>query len=95
MKKFCKVKVDGSICHSCLKNQMDILNLSMGAWHDFDFKDCKDCEIQNREYELVKAGKGSFLVGDYAMVQRDGRIFRVPLDEVYDIQEVPDETKNL
>lgn len=72
--KVCKVRPDSSICSQCLaiSDMSDII------------PDCKTCADT---YELLQIGTG-FWSGDYAMVQKDGKITKVALSRVYDVKEI-------
>jgi peroxiredoxin len=48
--------------------------------------DCSRCKLNTDTYELLQIGTG-FWSGDYAMVQKDGKITKVSLNRVYDIKE--------
>lgn len=48
--------------------------------------DCKACKLNTGTYELLQIGTG-FWSGDYAMVQKDGKITKVALRRVYDVKE--------
>lgn len=74
--KVCKVRPDYSICSQCL----DISDMS-GI-----IPDCKTCKLNTDTYELLQIGTG-FWSGDYAMVQKDGKITKVALHRVYDVKE--------
>lgn len=77
MKKFCKVKPKKSTCSACVETQA-MFNV---------IDDCKKCDLNKREYELIQIGTG-FWSGDYAMIQYDGIIEKVSLNRVYNIKEV-------
>lgn len=72
MKKICKVKPAYDICMSCQDVRCIMDN-------------CDDCELKHGIYELISVGT-TFFGRDYAFVQKDGKIERVPLYRVYDIQ---------
>lgn len=74
--KVCKVMPDHSICSQCLaiSDMSDII------------PDCKACKLNTGTYELLQIGTG-FWSGDYAMVQKDGKITKVALHRVYDVKE--------
>lgn len=74
--KICKVKPDSATCHACMETQ------EMFGVVD----DCSRCDVNIREYELVKVGVSFW--GSYALVMHDGVIEKVSLKRVYDIQEV-------
>lgn len=48
--------------------------------------DCKACKLNTDTYELLQIGTG-FWSGDYAIVQKDGKITKVALRRVYDVKE--------
>lgn len=74
--KVCKVTPDRSICYQCIaiSDMSDII------------PDCKTCELNTATYELLQIGTG-FWSGDYAIVQKDGKITKVALHRVYDVKE--------
>lgn len=74
--KVCKVRPDHSICSQCLaiSDMSDII------------PDCKTCELNTDTYKLLQIGTG-FWSGNYAMVQKDGKITKVALHRVYDVKE--------
>lgn len=74
MKKICKVQPYYAECMGC----KDVKNIMNG---------CDECELKNAEYELISVGT-TFFGRDYAFVQREGKIERVDLLRVYDIQYV-------
>ena len=74
--KICKVKPDRSTCSACLATQ-EMYNV---------VDDCKTCKLNTDTYELLQIGTG-FLSGDYAMVQKDGKITKVSLSRIYDVKE--------
>lgn len=80
MKKICRVKPRYEVCKACVDAQLFYQ----------EHEDCTRCSMTNKEYELVSFGAGSFWSSDYAMVQADGRIYKVPLSDVYDIRDVED-----
>lgn len=49
--------------------------------------DCSKCKLNTDIYELLQIGTG-FWSGDYAMVQKDGKITKVSLSRVYDVKEI-------
>jgi hypothetical protein len=51
---------------------------------------CSQCGYNTARYELVELVSGIF--NDYAFVQNDGRITKVPLENIYDVKE---ETENV
>lgn len=73
--KVCKVRPDYSICSQCL----DISDMS-GI-----IPDCKTCKLNTDTYELLQIGTG-FWSGDYAIVQKNGKITKVALSHVYDVR---------
>lgn len=46
---------------------------------------CSECAHGKKWYELLNINAGVF--GDYAFVARDGKISKVGLDRIYDLQE--------
>lgn len=66
--KVCKVKPDYSVCSECIDTQqmLDVVY------------DCSKCKLNTENYELLQIGT-SFWSGDYAMVQKDGKIQKVSL----------------
>lgn len=75
--KTCKVHPDKSACAACIATQEMFAQV----------EDCSKCDINTVEYELLLIGT-DFWSGDYAMVQKDGKIQKVRLDRVYDAKEV-------
>ena len=73
--KTCKVKPSASECRMCA----DICDE-----HD-QIPKCDKCGYKALKYELLEIVSGIF--NDYAFVQRDGKISKVALDNVYDIKE--------
>lgn len=73
--KVCKIRPDYSICSQCL----DISDMS-GI-----IPDCKTCKLNTDTYELLQIGTG-FWSGDYAIVQKNGKITKVALSRVYDVR---------
>lgn len=74
--KICKVRPDHSTCSACVATQ-EMFNV---------VDDCSKCKLNTDTYELLQVGTG-FLSGDYAMVQKDGKITKVSLNRVYNIKE--------
>ena len=75
--KICKVRPDRSTCSACVATQ-EMFNV---------VDDCGKCNKRNTDtYELLQIGTG-FWSGNYAMVQKDGEITKVPLNRVYDVKE--------
>lgn len=74
--KICKVRPDRSTCSACVATQemFDVVD------------DCGKCKLNTDTYELLQIGTG-FWSGNYAMVQKDGEITKVPLNRVYDVKE--------
>lgn len=77
--RMCKIRPDVSICRGC----MDMEEAG------YIIRDCSVCSLQNEECELIKVGSG-FFMKDYAMILRNGKIKKVPLDRIYDIHDVFD-----
>ena len=75
--KICKVKPDTDTCSACMETQQifDVV------------EDCSKCKLNTENYELLQIGT-SFLSGNYAMVQKDGKIQKVSLKRIYDVREV-------
>lgn len=73
--KTCKVKPTYTTCRMCVDMQMTLDVI----------KSCVGCELDTGEYELLQVGTG-FWSGDYAIVQKDGKIEKVALSRVYDIK---------
>ena len=71
-----KVRPDRSTCSACVATQ-EMFNV---------VDDCSRCKLNTDTYELLQIGTG-FWSGDYAMVQKDGKITKVSLNRVYDIKE--------
>ena len=80
MRRKCKVKPDHNTCCSCLDIQIAHETVT----------DCSRCYKNNLEYELLTVGVG-FFGGGYAMVLREGKIQKVALHRVYDIQIIEEE----
>lgn len=74
--KICKVRPDHSTCSACLATQ-EMCNV---------VDDCSKCKLNTDTYELLQIGTG-FWSGDYAMVQKGGKITKVSLNRVYNIKE--------
>ena len=74
--KVCKLYPDGFACKNCMD----------GEKLYGQTRDCSKCN-HNSEYELLLIGTG-FWSGDYAMVQKDGKIKKVALCDVYDVKEI-------
>lgn len=74
--KICKVRPDHSTCSACVATQ-EMFNV---------VDDCSRCKLNTDTYELLQIGTG-FWSGDYAMVQKDGKITKVSLNRVYDVKE--------
>lgn len=74
--KICKVRPDRSTCSDCLATQ-EMFNV---------VDDCSKCKLNTDTYELLQIGTG-FWSGDYAIVQKDGKITKVALSRVYDVKE--------
>lgn len=74
--KICKVRPDRSTCSACVATQ-EMFNA---------VDDCGKCKLNTDTYELLQIGTG-FWSGNYAMVQKDGEITKVPLNRVYDVKE--------
>lgn len=78
--KICKVRPDYSTCSACIATQ-EMFNV---------VDDCGKCKLNTDTYELLQIGTG-FWSGDYAMVQKGGKITKVSLSRVYDVKETSDE----
>lgn len=76
--KTCKVRPSLGTCHECLDADEMYGMVS----------NCSKCSLHNVRYELLQIGT-SFWSGDYAMVQKDGKIEKVSLNRVYDVKEEP------
>lgn len=74
--KICKVRPDRSTCSACVATQ-EMFNV---------VDDRGKCKLNTDTYELLQIGTG-FWSGNYAMVQKDGEITKVPLNRVYDVKE--------
>ena len=74
--KICKVRPHRLTCSACVATQ-EMFNV---------FDDCGKCKLNTYTYELLQIGTG-FWSGNYAMVQKDGEITKVPLNRVYDVKE--------
>lgn len=71
----CKVKPSASECRICA-DTADYFN---------GIPDCAHCPRKDIRYELL--GFTSGILNDYALVQRDGKISKAYLDNIYDIKE--------
>lgn len=69
--KICKVRPDHSTCSACVATQ-EMFNV---------VDDCSKCKLNTDTYELLQVGTG-FWSGDYAMVQKDGKITKVSLSRI-------------
>ena len=74
--KICKVRPDHSTCSTCIATQ-EMFNV---------VDDCGKCKLNTDTYELLQVGTG-FWSGNYAMVQKGGKIMKVSLNRVYDVKE--------
>lgn len=75
--KICKLKPDRSTCWAC-KEEQDI---------EQSYFDCSRCVMEQDNCELVKVGLNIFGRG-YAIVIADGKLKKVSMNRVVDIQEV-------
>lgn len=73
--KTCKVKPSASECRMCADT----------ADHFNGMQNCGQCPYKNVRYELVGITTGIF--NDYAFVQRNGKISKAYLNNIYDIKE--------
>lgn len=73
--KTCKIKPHISTCRMC-NDVADSCNA---------IPDCKKCSHQITRYDLIQIGSNFW--GSYAIVQVKGKLEKVSLDRVYDIQE--------
>lgn len=71
----CKIKPSAFTCRTCL----DVAD-SCNA-----IPDCDKCKHQTMRYDLIQIGSNFW--GGYAIVQAEGKLQKVALDRVYDIQE--------
>ena len=71
----CKVKPSRSECRICADT----------ADHFNGMPNCSQCPYENIRYELIDIVSGFF--NDYAVVQREGKISKVYLHNIYDIKE--------
>ena len=74
--RICKVKPSYYDCDRCN---------TVSEYFD-EIPHCAKCSLKNKTYELIDIKHGFF--NDYAFVLADGKISKVSLDRVYDIQEV-------
>ena len=74
--KICKVRPDHSTCSACIATQEMFTVID----------DCGKCKLNTDTYELLQIGTG-FWSGNYAMVQKGGKITKVSLNRVYDVKE--------
>lgn len=74
--KICKVRPDYSTYSACVATQemFDVVD------------DCSKCKLNTDTYELLQVGT-EFWSGDYAMVQKGGKITKVSLNRIYDVKE--------
>ena len=70
----CKVKPSASDCRMCA-DTADSFN---------GIPDCSKCGNNTIRYGLIEIAHGLF--NDYAFVQRNGKIYKVSLDRVYDVR---------
>ena len=73
----CRVKPVYNTCLSCVDHQIEY-NIE---------KDCKDCDLLTDRLDIVKLGVGLF-GKPYAMVLAGGKIEKIPLNRLYDVQSV-------
>lgn len=73
--KTCKIKPLASNCRSCM-------DIAESCNH---IPDCNNCSYNTTRYEIVQIGSNFW--GDYAIVQVKGKLEKVSLGRVYDIQE--------
>lgn len=73
--KTCSVRPSPAECGACV----DVTD------HYDYLPNCAECGYKKKRYELVQIVSGFF--SDYAFVQTDGKIYKVPLDRVFDIKE--------
>lgn len=71
MRKICKVRPSFDMCMGC----SDVSGI---------IDNCVNCDLKHATYELISVGT-TFFGRDYAFVQKDGKIEKVPLYRVYDI----------
>ena len=71
----CKVRPSSSECRMCADT----------ADYFDGIPKCSQCPYKNIRYELLEIVSGIF--NDYAFVQRDGKISKAYLDNIYDIRE--------
>lgn len=74
--KTCKVRPEHSTCRGCLDFQVC----------NHIFIDCKECKQRNDRYSLLQIGT-SFWSGDYAFVEKGGKIMKVALSRIHDVKE--------
>lgn len=73
--KTCKVKPPASACCSCI-------DIAESYNHT---PDCKNCSYNTTRYEIVQIGSNFW--GGYAIIQNEGKLEKISLDRVYDVQE--------
>ncbi len=71
--KTCKVRKPAYVCRNCVEMAMSYN----------ETPDCKSCT--NERYDLIQIGSNFW--GGYAIVQANGKLEKVSLNRVYDIQE--------
>ena len=77
-KRTCRVKPLTDLCERC---RMDYVMYKA-------YYDCRQCEENNKRYELIHVGIGTGGLGeDFALINTDEGIKQVPLDRIRDIRE--------
>jgi hypothetical protein len=70
-----KLKPDTFTCRNCLDMQIEYGQV----------ENCKKCSV-NKECQIISTGS-SFWSGDYAVVLIDGKMKKVSMSRLYDIEE--------
>lgn len=73
MLRMCKIR-NMNTCYGCIDYQVD----------DNIRKDCKTCDNCESGWEILAVGN-TFWYGPWAIVEKDGVIKRVRLDQVFDV----------
>ena len=74
-----RMKPDYDICCSCIDIQADRKQ----------YKDCGKCVLNCVDYQIIKVGTTVF-GRDYAMILKDGKIKKVPLDMLHHVKNIDD-----
>lgn len=77
--KICKVYPTASHCRMCVDTWESY------SGNIYQMPDCKQCEFNTREYKIVNFVSGLFCT--YALLECDGKLEKVLIDRIHDIQE--------